>query len=110
MLIAPKIFVEYSSENKQTCKVELTELLTELLSIINQFRNNQVSNNSSDKNEPLLSLSQLAEKLNKSESTIHNWKRKKFIPFRRVGRSIFFKESEVVGALNKINEKKSLFS
>jgi predicted DNA-binding transcriptional regulator AlpA len=102
MLIVPKIYVEYSTEENQIEKVELTELLNQLTSLINHYKTLSHQTVQSKNSEPLISISELAEKLNKSESTIHNWKRHGLIPFKRIGRSVFFLEGEVKDALNSI--------
>lgn len=105
MVITPKIFVEYSSENNQTDKIELTQLLLELRSIINEHRVKSSQQNDSSINDPLLSITEIAQKLNKSESTVRNWKREGIIPFQRAGRSIFFSERDVKQALKSLPVK-----
>jgi excisionase family DNA binding protein len=52
--------------------------------------------------EPLLKIEEIAEDLNVTRQTIHEWKRKGLIPFERIGARIFFRKSKVRAALKKI--------
>ena len=51
--------------------------------------------------EELLRVNQLAEFLNVSKVTIHNWKREGIIPFHRLSNKVYFKKSEVISSLKK---------
>lgn len=54
----------------------------------------------SDSDE-LLRLNQVAELLQVSKVTIHNWKRTGKLPFHRISNKIFFKKSEVISSLKE---------
>jgi excisionase family DNA binding protein len=52
--------------------------------------------------EPLLKIGEIADDLNVTRQTIHDWKRKGLIPYERVGSRVFFRKSQVRAALKKI--------
>ena len=54
-------------------------------------------------NEELLQIGEAAKILNVSKSTIHSCKKLKVVPFHRVGRRVYFKRSELILSLKKIN-------
>ncbi len=62
-----------------------------------EFFDNQIS-------EKFLTASELAEALNVSVHTIRKWRKQEKIPYRKLGRSLRFRVSEV---LMKLKEKKS---
>lgn len=53
-----------------------------------------------------LSISELAEYLDVSKSTVHRYKNNKVIPFYKAGRTVFFKIKEVEEALSSVPKKK----
>jgi excisionase family DNA binding protein len=53
--------------------------------------------------DDLIRLSEAARLLKVSKVTIHSWKRKGLIPFYRISNKIYFKKSEILAALKKVN-------
>lgn len=51
----------------------------------------------------LINIDQAAKILNVSISTMHAYKRDGVIPFHRIGRRVYFRESEILASLKKIN-------
>jgi excisionase family DNA binding protein len=51
--------------------------------------------------EKVLESSEVVRLLKISPATLENWKRQSKIPFYRIGRRVYFKESEVLTALNR---------
>ncbi len=77
-------------------RVELNEVIKEAVREgIRESRNR-------DKKE-LLNSSQLCEWLQISNSTLNVWKRENKIPYKRLGKRIFFSKIEVMGALKESN-------
>lgn len=54
-------------------------------------------------NEKLLKPKDVCELLHISNGTLFSWKKEGKIPFRRIGRRIFFVEKDVIEAMKKIN-------
>jgi hypothetical protein len=50
----------------------------------------------------LITIAELAKLLQRSIVTIHSWKKQGLIPFYRIARKIYFKQSEVLESLQKI--------
>jgi excisionase family DNA binding protein len=55
-------------------------------------------------NEKLLKPKDVCELLKISNGTLFTWKKEGKIPFRRMGRRIFFVEKDVVEAMKRINQ------
>ena len=55
--------------------------------------------------DQLLRLNDLANLLNVSKVTIHNWKKSGLIPFYRMSNKIYFKKNEVIESLKKANNR-----
>jgi excisionase family DNA binding protein len=53
--------------------------------------------------EGLIVAQQAANILNISLSTLHTYKKQGIIPFHRIGRRVYFKESELLASLKKVN-------
>jgi len=53
-----------------------------------------------------MNISECAKYLNVSESTLHRYKNNRAIPFYKVGRTVYFKRSEVDAAINSEQKKK----
>jgi excisionase family DNA binding protein len=53
--------------------------------------------------EDLIQAPHVAKLLNVSLSTVHTYKKLGIIPFHRIGRRVYFRESEVLASLRKIN-------
>lgn len=53
--------------------------------------------------EVLILAPQAAQLLNVSLSTLHSYKKQGIIPFHRIGRRVYFRESEILLSLKKIN-------
>jgi excisionase family DNA binding protein len=52
-----------------------------------------------------LKLTDVSKLLKVSKVTIHAWKKAGLLPFYRIGRRVYFKESEVLEAMKKIDRK-----
>ena len=50
--------------------------------------------------KPLLTISDIANKFSVSKTTVHNWRRRKIIIGRTVGKNRYFTEDEVQAALD----------
>jgi excisionase family DNA binding protein len=53
--------------------------------------------------DPLLTIAQLAHYFGKSERTIYNWRRKFGLPCLKIGKSVYFRLSEVLAHLKRLN-------
>lgn len=51
--------------------------------------------------EKLLSVDETAQLLGICRQTVHDWKRRGLLDFHRLGGKVYFKQAEVVAALNK---------
>ncbi|MER2996157.1 helix-turn-helix domain-containing protein [Pontibacter populi] len=51
--------------------------------------------------DKVLEAQEVIKLLKISPATLENWKRQSKIPFYRIGRRVYFKESEVLTSLNK---------
>ena len=86
-------------------KTELQSIIKETLSqVLTESKNR-------DKQKELLNSSDLIKWLGISLSTLNKWKAENKIPYKRLGKRIFFSKSEVLGALeqsnyNRLNELK----
>ena len=56
--------------------------------------------------EDFLKLPDVCRLFKVTSVTVHSWKKKGILPFHRIGRRIFFKRSEVLDAMKKINNKR----
>ena len=65
-----------------------------------------IAANSKKKERELLNSKELCEYLGIHISTLNNWKRESKIPFKRIGKRIFYERVEVRNALKKSNYKK----
>jgi len=74
----------------------IRETITEIL-------NTQMSRIQSEpENETLLKIGDVAELFKVSKLTIHNWKKDGRIPFRQIGRRIFYDKSEVMKSIDNL--------
>ncbi len=53
----------------------------------------------------LMKIEEVAEFFKVSIVTIHQWKRKRLIPFKRISNKIYFEREEVIKALKSISNK-----
>jgi excisionase family DNA binding protein len=53
--------------------------------------------------QELIQIDEAAKILNVSVSTLHIYKKRGIIPFHRIGRRIYFRKSEILESLTKIN-------
>lgn len=53
--------------------------------------------------EPLVKLPAITKMFNVSVQSIHNWQNKGLIPYYKVDRATYYKKSEVMAAIQKIN-------
>jgi excisionase family DNA binding protein len=56
--------------------------------------------------QELIKIDDVAKMLNVSKVTIFNWKKSGKIPFYRIASQIFFKKSEVLDSLKKIEKRR----
>lgn len=56
-----------------------------------------------DDGDPLMKMKEICDLLRVSKVTIHQWKKTGRIPFHRISNRIFFKKSEVLESLKKID-------
>ncbi len=54
-------------------------------------------------NDELLQIQEAAKMLEVSISTLHTYKKNGAVPFHRIGRRVYFKKSEILESLKKIN-------
>lgn len=60
----------------------------------------------SNKEPPkLMKISEVAKLLNVCVATVHTYKRKKLIPFKKIGRSLYFEQEKVLQAMREFNNK-----
>ena len=55
--------------------------------------------------EELITIDELAMRLNRSKTTLWQWRKEGLLPFRRIKRKIYFVWGEVVQALQKVEIK-----
>jgi excisionase family DNA binding protein len=53
--------------------------------------------------DPLIKIEEVCKILGVSKVTIHSYKKKGFIPFLRLSNKVYFRRSEVLASLSKIN-------
>jgi excisionase family DNA binding protein len=53
--------------------------------------------------DPLIKIDEVCKILNVSKVTVFNWKKSGKIPFHRISSQIFFRKSEVLDSLKRIN-------
>lgn len=58
-------------------------------------------------NEKLLKPKDVCQLLKISNGTLFTWKKEGKIPFRRLGRRIYFVEKDVIDAMRKINAERA---
>jgi excisionase family DNA binding protein len=54
----------------------------------------------------LMNFKEVCEYLNVHPSTLNSWKSKGMVPYKRLGKRIFFQREEILAALKSINHKK----
>lgn len=85
----------------------LTNLsLEELETIIANSIKNIMGETKRTPNDDLLTIDELANRLNRSKTTLWQWRKEGLIPFRRIKRKIYFVWNEVLDALQKVDIKK----
>ena len=55
--------------------------------------------------DDLMTINQVSLLLGRSLVTIHSWKKRGLIPFHRISRKIYFKKSEVLESLRKVERR-----
>lgn len=56
--------------------------------------------------EDLLTIPQICRLFDISRTTVHHWKKAGMLPFYRLGARVYFKREEVLGAMEKANNKR----
>lgn len=80
------------------------ELTAIIKSILTEFQTAPTEKPTAD-TETLLKPKDVCNMLNISNGTLFAWKKLGKIPFRRLGRRIFFVQSDVLNAMKKINSR-----
>jgi excisionase family DNA binding protein len=97
---------ELFAQSKDSTKVLQFALvnLSDLREILNETINSNPpqSVGNPEPKERLLNIDEAAEFFDVSSQTIHSWKNKGTIPFYRMAGRIYFKETELLGALKKV--------
>lgn len=84
----------------QISKDELNKVVKDAVSEV------LVSSRKLENENKLMNSKQLCQWLGISDSTLSSWKREHRIPFSRMGVKLFFKKSEVMGALKESDYKR----
>jgi excisionase family DNA binding protein len=82
--------------SKEDLKAIIRDTFHELLKDI-PFRTKQ------EDQKDLLKMDEVCDLLKVSRVTVHQWKKTGRIPFHRISNRVFFKKSEVMNSLNKID-------
>jgi excisionase family DNA binding protein len=80
----------------------------EFQSLIREVIKEELSIASSMKNEKLMNANQLCEFLGIHISTLNTWKAEGKIPFKRLGKRIFFDRKEVLSSLKEAGTYKKM--
>jgi excisionase family DNA binding protein len=78
------------------------ELTAIIKSILTEFQSAPTEKPQSE-TDTLMKPKDVCELLRISNGTLFSWKKQGKIPFRRLGRRIFFVQSDVLNAMKKIN-------
>jgi excisionase family DNA binding protein len=84
----------------------VTELIQEVLSEKDEAAK---KNKSASQDEVYFNIPELAAFLKCSKVSIHKYK-KKGLPYRRIGRKILFKKSEVLAFMEKMTNKRIIYN
>lgn len=82
---------------------ELKNLISSV--IAEELQKSKEHTETKNQNDELIKIDDVAKMLNVSKVTIHFWKKKGFLPFYRISNKVYFKKSEVLEVLKKINLK-----
>lgn len=77
----------------------------ELETIISNSVEKVLSATQKSNSEDLITIDELVLRLNRSKTTLWQWRKEGLLPFRRIKRKIYFVWSEVVQALQKVDIK-----
>ncbi len=87
-------------------KSELRELIKEV--VLECLNNKPIYEPKNDKIPPhAVSTKKIAKLLDKCVATIHNYKKKKIIPFKKLGNRLYFIPEDVFAAMRTFEHKKS---
>lgn len=76
---------------------ELKNLIREAIAECNSPDN--ANSNDVQQSETLIKIDDVCELLKVSKVTIHKWKKEGKIPFHRISNRVFFKKTEILGAI-----------
>lgn len=83
---------------------DLQKLIRESVS---EILNTQLSRiNPPEKSEELLKIKDVAKLLKVHTQTVYNWKKEGRLPFRQIGKRIYYEKSEVLSALDSLQYAK----
>jgi len=78
---------------------ELKQLIQEAVNDSNRIV--EIHNTTAD--DKFVNIGDLTRIFKVSKTTINNWKNLGKIPYYKIGRLVYFKESEVIGSMKRIN-------
>jgi excisionase family DNA binding protein len=76
--------------------VSVEKLLAQIRSMLSTEFAQQKDQQPQSKTEKLMTIEDVVKMFKVTKVTIHKWKKKKLIPFYRMGRKIYFKEQELL--------------
>ena len=88
----------------QVTKEELRELIQSSMA---EFLRENNSQSKSSEIDPLIKINEVCGILRISKVTVHKWKKSGRLPFHRISNRIFFKKSEILDSLKKIEASKT---
>ena len=91
---------------KQIIQIEntnITDFKKEIMSSVNEAFKDFANSMQSKENNTLLSREETAKMLSVSLVTLWDWTRKDIVPAYRIGNKVRYKKSEVISALQKMN-------
>lgn len=87
-------------------KLEAIEQTLNQILLTNCNLTSDTALNPSSENQKL-SISELADYLDVSKSTIHRYKNNRVLPFYQAGRTVYFKKNEIDKSIKAFTSKKS---
>jgi len=72
------------------------ELQTLIRQTLSELLNKQSDNKNPEPAETLLKIDDVAELFKVTKLTVHNWKKQGLLPFRQIGKRIFYEKNEVM--------------
>lgn len=81
---------------------ELRDLLHSIISdsLDEKLKSVEPEKEQSKKEDRLFSVKEISEFLGVAQITIHRWKKKGLIPYKKIGKRVFFDQRKVMGSFN----------